>query len=263
MLLFTLLPAGSALLAFLFGPRPDQPPAVRAPCSSPTVAGGRARAARAGGYHALCTRPSWWPMRRKAWQRASRCGWACAFSTSPSGTPTGKTPETPACPPSCTGQLPEGWQAGDVAWPLPHPHSNWHLGELRLRRRCAAARARHRAARLGLGRWRKRRGGCACAPPGWCAARNAFPKKASSACACRCRAAWPCTPARVRGGNGHAQPTDLPAHADSRAHIAAPAAGSAEPATLQLRACWPAATLRGQTLQLFVETAGLIEHSAP
>lgn len=31
------------------------------------------------------------------------CGWGCSCNTSPIGTPTGKIPATPACPPRCNG----------------------------------------------------------------------------------------------------------------------------------------------------------------
>ena len=172
-----------------------------------------------------------------------------------------KNPGDSGLPTELHWQLPEGWQAGDVAWPLPHRIPIGTLvnygyeGDVLLPVPVTV-------------------------PPGWALADGASDVEV------RLRATWlvcrqECIPeegefrlrlplqgslamhASAFEAATYAQPTELPAHADSRAHIAAPATGSAEPATLQLRVAGLPATLHGQTLQLFVETAGLIEHSAP
>ncbi|MBP7545219.1 MAG: thioredoxin family protein [Acidovorax sp.] len=172
-----------------------------------------------------------------------------------------KNPGDSGLPTELHWQLPQGWQAGDVAWPLPHRIPIGTLvnygyeGDVLLPVPVTV-------------------------PPGWALANGASDVEV------RLRATWlvcrqECIPeegefrlrlplqgslamhASAFEAATYAQPTELPAHADSRAHIAAPATGSAEPATLQLRVAGLPATLHGQTLQLFVETAGLIEHSAP
>ena len=172
-----------------------------------------------------------------------------------------KNPGDSGLPTELHWQLPQGWQAGDVAWPLPHRIPIGTLvnygyeGDVLLPVPVTV-------------------------PPGWALADGASDVEV------RLRATWlvcrqECIPeegefrlrlplqgslamhASAFEAATYAQPTELPAHADSRAHIAAPATGSAEPATLQLRVAGLPATLHGQTLQLFVETAGLIEHSAP
>ena len=58
-------------------------------------------------------------MRPMASRRASRSGSACSSRTSPSGTPTGRTPGDSGLPTQLQWTLPPGVTAGDIAWPVP------------------------------------------------------------------------------------------------------------------------------------------------
>ena len=77
------------------------------------------RAGASGGHDRAGARRTGGAMRPRASRRASRSGSACRSSTSPTGTPTGRTRATPGLPTTLSWTLPAGVTAGEIDWPTP------------------------------------------------------------------------------------------------------------------------------------------------
>ena len=163
-----------------------------------------------------------------------------------------KNPGDSGLPTELTWQLPAGLDAGDIAWPVPHKIAIGTLANW-LRRHRAAAVPVTVARPSPPAHW-PRTLPCSSRPHGWCAARNASPKKATSPATAHPehhRAAQ-----RAFDAAQKAQPQPL---AKPSAQQQAQVDGDA----LQVRVAGLPAALRGKTLDLFPEMPEVLHNCAP
>ena len=124
--------------------------------------------ARARRTHGACA--------RMASRRASRSGWACNWRTSPSGTPTGRTPAIPACPRNCSGPCRR------ACWPATSPgrcprrsrSARWPTTATKARCccRCRSPSRRTSSLRCWAATWRS-----SSRPVGWSASKECIPEE--------------------------------------------------------------------------------------
>lgn len=134
--------------------------------------------------------PSWSRMRRTASSPARRSGSACRSHTSPSGTPTGRTPAIPACRQNSPGRCLRACRTAISPGRCRRRFrsATWPTTVMKAPCCCRCRSPSHPVSILSAApsRYDSRR-------RGWSAARNAFPRTGSFCSSCRCRGPRRCT----------------------------------------------------------------------